>query len=108
MVGKWEKELRAKLAKKEADVQAAKDRKARLVEEVRRQFGFAVDPRDERFKALLEQKEKEDKKLKKEAKKKERAARFLSSMMEKAQASSEDTPPASDPKNEPKTPDTAK
>ncbi|XP_015113370.1 growth arrest and DNA damage-inducible proteins-interacting protein 1 [Diachasma alloeum] len=99
MVGKWQNELKAKLAKKEADVVAAKERKARLVEEVRRQFGFAIDPRDERFKQLLEQKEKEDKKRKKEAKKKERAAKFLASMMGQTKGDSGEASPSAETKD---------
>ena len=43
-----------------------------MVEEVRRHFGYKVDPRDERFKELLVQKEKEERKKAKEAKKKAR------------------------------------
>lgn len=39
---------------------------------MRRHFGFKIDPRDERFKELLEQKEKEERKKVKEAKKKAR------------------------------------
>ncbi|XP_063994784.1 large ribosomal subunit protein mL64 [Diachasmimorpha longicaudata] len=110
LVGKWEKDLKARLAKKEATVLAAKERKARLVEEVRRQFGFAIDPRDERFQQLLEQKEKEDKKLKKETRKKEKAARFLASMMEPTKTKSEEAPPsakAEDP-NKPQQTETEK
>lgn len=42
------------------------------MEDVRRHFGFKIDPRDERFKELLEQKEKEERKKAKEARKKAR------------------------------------
>lgn len=66
----WKLEMRTKIAKKEADVLAAKQQKQRLIEEVRRHFGFNVDPRDERFKEMLEQKEREEKKKQKEAKRK--------------------------------------
>ncbi|CAH2063172.1 unnamed protein product, partial [Iphiclides podalirius] len=64
----WKNELNAKLAKKEADVQAAKLKKQRLVEEVRRHFGFTLDPRDERFQEMLAKREKEQKKLERQAK----------------------------------------
>ncbi|XP_012279676.1 growth arrest and DNA damage-inducible proteins-interacting protein 1 [Orussus abietinus] len=74
---KWLAELQAKIAKKEADVLAAKARKDRLMEEVRRHFGFKIDPRDERFKEMLEKKEKEDKKKKKEARKQQREALYM-------------------------------
>lgn len=44
-IEQWEKELHAKIYKKEQDMLAAKERKERLVEEVRRHFGFKIDPR---------------------------------------------------------------
>lgn len=78
----WTNELNAKIAKKEMDARVAKERKDRLVEEVRRQFGFKVDSRDERFKELLAQKEKEDKKKQKEAKKKQKDERMLAKLQE--------------------------
>ncbi|XP_013140672.1 PREDICTED: growth arrest and DNA damage-inducible proteins-interacting protein 1 [Papilio polytes] len=63
----WKKELNAKIAKKTAEVQAAKLKKERLVEEVRRHFGFTLDPRDERFQEMLAKREKEQKKKEKQA-----------------------------------------
>jgi hypothetical protein len=78
----WSTELRAKIAKKEAELEAARLRKERLVEEVRRHFGFKISPHDERFKEMLAQKEKEDKKKKKEAKKQARMEK-LTSMFQK-------------------------
>lgn len=65
----WTEQLKAKIAKKEEELQAARKRKERLVEEVRRHFGFKISPHDERFKEMLQKKEKEEKKKKKEAKK---------------------------------------
>lgn len=78
----WTAELNARVAKRESDARAARDRKDRLVEEVRRQFGFKVDARDERFKELLAQKEKEDKKRQKEVKKKLKDERMLAKLQE--------------------------
>lgn len=78
----WKSELANKVAKKELDAKIAKDRKDRLVEEVRRHFGFKVDPKDDKFKELLEQKEKEDKKLSKEAKRKVKEAKMLAKLVE--------------------------
>jgi len=49
---------------------------------VRRHFGFKIDPRDERFKELLEQKEKEERKKAKEAKKKARQERITTKLEE--------------------------
>lgn len=80
----WKKELNAKKAKSEADALAAKARKERLIEEVRRHFGFKVDPRDERFKEMLEQKEKEDKRKQKEAKKKVKEQKMMEKLVGKA------------------------
>lgn len=78
----WTAELNAKVAKRESDAKAARARKDRLVEEVRRQFGFKVDARDERFIELLAQKEKEDKKRQKEEKKKQKDERMLAKLQE--------------------------
>lgn len=49
---------------------------------MRRHFGFKIDPRDERFKELLEQKEKEERKKAKEAKKKARQERITAKLDE--------------------------
>lgn len=43
------------------------EKKERLVEEVRRHFGFKLDPRDERFQEMLAKREKEQKKAEKQA-----------------------------------------
>lgn len=77
-VNQWTAELNARVAKKEAELTAARSRKERLVEEIRRHFGFKISPHDERFKTMLAQKEKEEKKKKKEAKKKAKEDRFAS------------------------------
>lgn len=68
--------MNARIAKKEAVLLAAKERKERLVEEVRQHFGFKISPQDERFKTMLQQKEREEKKKKKEAKKKIKLEKF--------------------------------
>jgi len=71
-------ELNARIAKKEAEMEAAKLRKERIVEEIRKHFGFKISPHDERFKTMLEQKEKEERKKKKEAKKKAKEEKLKS------------------------------
>lgn len=73
----WKQEMKNKIAKKEADALAAKKQKQRLIEEVRRHFGFNVDPRDDRFKEMLEQKEREEKKKQKEAKRKAKEDKMM-------------------------------
>lgn len=79
----WKTELRNKVAKKEAEALAAKQKKDRMIEEVRRHFGFNVDPKDERFKELLEQKEREDKKKAKEVKRKAKEEKMMAKLVEK-------------------------
>lgn len=85
-INQWSKEYHAKIAKKEADIKAAKDKRERLVEDIRREFGYKIDPRDERFKEALAKKEKEDKKRKKEAKKESQNARFMAQLLAQANA----------------------
>ncbi|XP_053671299.1 growth arrest and DNA damage-inducible proteins-interacting protein 1 [Anopheles nili] len=79
----WTSDLNARIAKKEAEARAAKERKDRLVEEVRRHFGFKVDPRDERFQEMLAQKEREDRKKVKEAKRKEKEEKMMEKLQKK-------------------------
>uniref|UniRef100_A0A182JH78 Large ribosomal subunit protein mL64 n=1 Tax=Anopheles atroparvus TaxID=41427 RepID=A0A182JH78_ANOAO len=79
----WTSDLNARMEKKEAEARAAKERKDRLVEEVRRHFGFKVDPRDERFQEMLAQKEREDRKKVKEAKRKEKEEKMMEKLQKK-------------------------
>lgn len=79
----WKHELHSKVAKRESDAKAAKDRKDRIVEEVRRHFGYKVDPRDEKFKEMLEMKEKEDKKKMREEKKKAKENKMIEKIITK-------------------------
>lgn len=81
---KWKEELKARVKQKETAMLAAKAKKDRLMEEVRRHFGFKVDIRDERFKEMLAKKEKEEKKLEKEAKRKAREEKELARLTELA------------------------
>lgn len=76
----WKKDLQNKMQKKEADALAAKQRKERLIEEVRRHFGYKVDPRDEKFKEVLEQKEKEEKKVQREAKRQAKEQKLMAKL----------------------------
>jgi hypothetical protein len=78
----WKKDLLAKKEKKEEEARVAKERKDRLIEEVRRHFGYTVHPKDERFKELLEKKEKEQRKAMKEAKKQQKEAKLISKIAE--------------------------
>lgn len=89
----WTRELNERINKRESEARAAKEKKERLVEEVRRHFGFKVDPRDERFKELLAQKEKEDKKKTKEAKRQVREAKIMAKLLDQEKGKPE-TPSA--------------
>ncbi|NP_001155981.1 growth arrest and DNA-damage-inducible, gamma interacting protein 1 [Nasonia vitripennis] len=82
---KWKAALEAKVAKKEAELRAAKKKKEKVMQEIKEQIGYNIDPRDERFKQILEQKEKEDKKKKKEEKKKLRAEKLMAYLAKQSQ-----------------------
>lgn len=84
----WMKEMNDRKAKKEAEARAAKERKERLVEEVRRHFGYTMDVRDEKFKEMLALKEKEDKKTQKEARKKQKEMKMLEKLINKGKEAS--------------------
>ncbi|CAG9808884.1 unnamed protein product [Chironomus riparius] len=86
----WKKDLTAKKEKKESEARVAKERKDRLIEEVRRHFGYTVHPKDERFKELLEKKEKEQRKAMKEAKKQQKEAKLLTKIAEQNKSSKDD------------------
>lgn len=78
----WKNELHSRIAKKEKEALNAKSRKDRLVEEVRRHFGYTVDPKSDKFKEMLEKKEKEQKKVMKEAKRKVKEDKMLGKITE--------------------------
>jgi len=79
----WKNDLQNRIAKKENEAKAAKERKERLMEEVRMHFGYTVDPRDEKFKAMFEKKEKDEKKALKEERRKAREESLLKKMLSK-------------------------
>lgn len=64
------------------EARVAKERKDRLIEEVRRHFGYTIDPRDERFKEMLELKEKEQRKALKESKRQAKESKLMSKLIE--------------------------
>lgn len=79
----WKTDIENRAAKKLALATAAKEKKERLIEEVRRHFGYKIDPRDDRFKEMLAQKEKAEKKKVKEARIKAREEEYMSKILEK-------------------------
>lgn len=54
-----------------------------MVEEVTRHFGYAVDPRDEKFQEMLEKKEKEQRKASKEARRKAKETKMIEELHKK-------------------------
>lgn len=85
----WKKELHTKVEKKAKEAEVSRLKKERLVEEVRRHFGYNVDPREDKFKEMLEQKEKQEKKLEKDARKKAKQDKMMQKLIQK---SSEESP----------------
>lgn len=83
---KWTADLNAKVAKKEEEAREARERKERLIEEVRRHFGYKISPKDERFKELLAQKDKADKKMRKAARKEAKEEKMKAVIIEKSAA----------------------
>ncbi|CAI6351120.1 unnamed protein product [Macrosiphum euphorbiae] len=80
----WLKEVKEKSAKKLLDAQQAKEKKERLIEEVKKHFGYKIDPKDDRFKEMLVKREKEEKKKVREEKKKVREEKLLNYLDSKA------------------------
>lgn len=78
----WLKEVKEKSSKKLFEAQQAKEKREKLVEEVKKHFGYKIDPKDERFKEMLAKREKEEKKKIREEKKKIRDERLLNYMKE--------------------------
>lgn len=79
----WKKEIAARAEKKLADLAKAKAQKDALIEEVRRHFGYKLDPNDEKFKEMLVIKEREKKKKLKEEKSKAKQERFITEALKK-------------------------
>lgn len=73
----WLKDVKEKAAKKVHEAQQAKEKKEKLIEEVKKHFGYKIDPKDERFKEMLVKREKEEKKKVKDEKKKIREEKLL-------------------------------
>lgn len=80
-VEKLKQDIIAKKSAKDKEAHIAQERREALIEEVRRHFGYKVDPREEKFQELLEKKEKEQKKLMKDSRKKEREAKLLAQLL---------------------------
>ncbi|XP_077297194.1 growth arrest and DNA damage-inducible proteins-interacting protein CRIF [Arctopsyche grandis] len=82
-LNQWRRELKERVDKKEALANAAKAKKEKLIEEVRRHFGFKMNPKDERFQNLLVEKEKQQKKADRAAKLAARDSLMIKKLQEK-------------------------
>ncbi|KAK6180256.1 hypothetical protein SNE40_012443 [Patella caerulea] len=69
---KWIEEYKARESKKLETQKKQQDKKQILLEQAREYFGYAIDPRDQKFIRMLEEKEEEEKKLLKKKKKEKR------------------------------------
>lgn len=79
-VEQHKQKIREKILSKMAAAEEAKKKRDSLLEEVKRHFGYTIDPKDEKFQLMLEQKEKEQKKLQKDLKKKKREEYFMAKL----------------------------
>lgn len=91
---KWKKDIIDKKRKKEQELKAAKQKHDQMIEEVKEYLGYRVDPKDARFKEILEKKELEEKKRAKEAKKKEKQARAIARLRQMAEQVADKEKPA--------------
>lgn len=73
-----------RIADQEEKARQLHKKKEKLVQEVKEFLGYAVDPKDPRFKELIEAKEKEQKKKEKEVKKSERQIKLMARLSEAA------------------------
>lgn len=97
-VEQHKQKIRERILSKMAISAAAKKKRDDLLEEVKRHFGYTIDPKDEKFQLMLEQKEKEQKKLQKEMKKKKREEHFMAKLAS-LESGQESTPSATDINN---------
>lgn len=73
----WLKEVKEKAEKKFNETQKAIEKRENLIEEVKKHFGYKIDPKDERFKEMLAKREKEEKKKIREEKKRIREEKYV-------------------------------
>lgn len=73
-----------------------------MIEEVRRHFGYTIDPRDERFKELLEAKEKAQRKAMKESKRADKESKLIAKLTDASRAKKDEVPSKKTDENEEK------
>lgn len=69
------------------------------MEEVRAHFGYKVDPRDDKFKQLLEKKEKEQRKAAKEERRKLKEKQLMEKILGRAAEKKNESTEISEPDN---------
>lgn len=85
----WTNELNARVAKREAEARAAKEKREKLIEEVRREIGLNVDRHDPRFKELMEKRELETKLATKAQKKQDKEKKQMERLKKLVAASTD-------------------
>jgi len=83
-ISAWEADLVKRQNMALGVANAAKAKKEKLIEEVRRHFGFKVDPKDERFQTMLDEKEKQQLKVEKLAKRAAKEAKIIAAIQQKS------------------------
>ncbi|XP_014663727.1 PREDICTED: growth arrest and DNA damage-inducible proteins-interacting protein 1-like [Priapulus caudatus] len=76
----WKHDYLHQQQQKETAVRLAAEKKQRLMDEVQEEFGMKLDPRDERFKKLMAEKESEEKKRLKAERKKQKESRMVAKL----------------------------
>lgn len=85
----WMDEFKQRRESKLMEAETQRVEKEKMLEEIRAYLGFRVDPKDERFQQIVEEKERERAKLAKAARKKEKIARDLAKLEAEAKAAQE-------------------
>ena len=73
-------EYHKRVKQKEELLQKQAEKKARLLAEAQEYFGFSVDPRDEKFKQMVAEKEAAEKKAEKQRKKAEKLSKMTAQL----------------------------
>jgi len=81
---KWISEYYGKIEKKKAEVEALKQKKEKLIDEICEYLGYDIDPRDPRFQEAVDQREKEQKKARKVKKQQESYEKMIAKLKQMA------------------------
>ncbi|KAL8600715.1 hypothetical protein ACOMHN_057304 [Nucella lapillus] len=81
----WIREYRQRQTAKESEAMKKEEKKRRILEEAREYFGYYIDPRDAKFKEMLEEKQQQEKALAKKQKKEKRVEKLAARLQYMAQ-----------------------